>query len=237
MNTKEYQQHFEIGKDELQKPSDKHLRAFTQVADIRKFEIEMYWKRATYFWTIIAITFTGYFALASANSFPFKNAFSLLLSSMGSVFTLSWFLVNRGSKYWQENWENHLDLMENGITGPLYKTVLSRPSVEAKKNAFQLASTDKDFIDEHITGPKKISASKINQLVAFYLLGIWLILVMITITSIPQRPFWSESTMELVLSVGVLVWSAMAASLMLYKSVTYTGIHTSEARRRSSNLL
>ncbi|WP_440939795.1 RipA family octameric membrane protein, partial [Klebsiella michiganensis] len=36
--------------------------------------------------------------------------FSLLLSSMGSVFTLSWFLVNRGSKYWQENWENHLDL-------------------------------------------------------------------------------------------------------------------------------
>lgn len=237
MNTKEYQQHFEIGKDELQKPSDKHLRAFTQVADIRKFEIEMYWKRATYFWTIIAITFTGYFALASANSFPFKNAFSLLLSSMGSVFTLSWFLVNRGSKYWQENWENHLDLMENGITGPLYKTVLSRPSVEAKKNAFQLASTDKDFIDEHITGPKKISASKINQLVAFYLLGIWLILVMITITSIPQRPFWSESTMELVLSVGVLVWSAMAASLMLYKSVTYTGINTSEARRRSSNLL
>lgn len=197
----------------------------------------MYWKRATYFWTIIAITFTGYFALASVNSFPFKNAFSLLLSSMGSVFTLSWFLVNRGSKYWQENWENHLDLMENGITGPLYKTVLSRPSVEAKKNTPQLASTDKDFIDEYITGPKKISASKINQLVAFYLLGIWLILVIITLTNISQLSFWSEPTMELVLSIGILIWSAIATSLMLYKSATYTGIQTSEARERSSNLL
>ncbi|CAM7271703.1 TPA: hypothetical protein SM709_001203 [Escherichia coli] len=237
MDNKEYQRHFGIITDELQKPSDKHLRAFTQVADIRKFEIEMYWKRATYFWTIIAITFTGYFALASANSFPFKNAFSLLLSSMGSVFTLSWFLVNRGSKYWQENWENHLDLMENGITGPLYKTVLSRPSVEAKKNAPQLASTDKDFIDKHITGPKKISASKINQLVAFYLLGIWLILVMTTITNILKLSFWSESTIEVVLSVGVLIWSAIATSLMFCKSATYTGIQTSEARKRSSNLL
>ncbi|TKK15549.1 RipA family octameric membrane protein [Pantoea agglomerans] len=237
MDNKEYLRNFGVITDESQKPSDKHLRAFTQVADIRKFEIEMYWKRATYFWTIIAIIFTGYFALASVNSFPFKNAFSLLLSSMGSVFTLSWFLVNRGSKYWQENWENHLDLMENGITGPLYKTVLSRPSVEAKKNTPQLASTNKDFIDEYITGPKKISASKVNQLVAFYLLGIWLILVIITLTNISQLSFWSEPTMELVLSIGILIWSAIATSLMLYKSATYTGIQTSEARERSSNLL
>ncbi|WP_218568687.1 hypothetical protein, partial [Klebsiella michiganensis] len=128
-------------------------------------------------------------------------------------------------------------LMENGITGPLYKTVLSRPSVEAKKNTHQLASTDKDFIDEYITGPKKISASKINQLVAFYLLGIWLILVIITLTNISQLSFWSEPTMELVLSIGILIWSAIATSLMLYKSATYTGIQTSEARERSSNLL
>lgn len=237
MNNREYQQHFEITDDKLHKPSDKHIRAFTQVADIRKFEIEMYWKRAAYFWAIIAITFTGYFALASVNSFPLKNAFSLLLSSMGSVFTLSWFLVNRGSKYWQENWENHLDLMENGVTGPLYKTVLSRPSTEAKKNAPQLASTDDDFVDKHITGPKQISVSKINQLVAFYLFGIWIILLIMTIANIPQRSLCSESTKELVMSVFVLVWSAISVSLMFIKSSTYTGIQTSEARRRSSNLL
>ncbi|WP_395304215.1 hypothetical protein [Enterobacter sp. ECC-019] len=237
MNNKEYQRHFDITDDLSHKPSDKHIRAFTQVADIRKFEIEMYWKRATYFWTIIAITFTGYFALASANSFPFKNAFSLLLSSMGAVFTLSWFLVNRGSKYWQENWENHLDLMENGVTGPLYKTVLSRPSTEAKKSAPQLTNTDDDFIDKYITGPKQISVSKINQLVAFYLLGIWIILVIMTITNIPQLSFCSEPTKELVISVGVLVWSTVSVSLMFVKSSTYAGIQTSEARARSSNLL
>jgi len=43
--------------------------------------------------------------------------------------------------------------------------------------------------------------------------------------------------MELVLSIGILIWSAIATSLMLYKSATYTGIQTSEARERSSNLL
>ena len=237
MDNREYQQHFEINDDKSGTPSDKHIRAFTQVADIRKFEIEMYWKRAAYFWAIIAITFTGYFALASASNFPLKNAFSLLLSSMGAVFTLSWFLVNRGSKYWQENWENHLDLMENGVTGPLYKTVLSRPSTEAKKKSLHLASTDDDFIDKHITGPKQISVSKINQLVAFYLLGIWLILLVMTIVNIPQRSFCSEPTKELVMSIGVLVWSAISVSLMFIKSSTYAGIQTSEARRRSSNLL
>lgn len=163
MDNKEYLRNFGVITDESQKPSDKHLRAFTQVADIRKFEIEMYWKRATYFWTIIAITFTGYFALASVNSFPFKNAFSLLLSSMGSVFTLSWFLVNRGSKYWQENWENHLDLMENGITGPLYKTVLSRPSVEAKKTPINLRVLIKTSSTNILPAPKKYQHPRLTS--------------------------------------------------------------------------
>ena len=35
--------------------------------DIRKFEIDLYWKRAAYFWAFIAATFAGYFALLGSN--------------------------------------------------------------------------------------------------------------------------------------------------------------------------
>jgi hypothetical protein len=35
--------------------------------DIRKFEIELYWKRATYFWTFIGATFAAYGAVQVAS--------------------------------------------------------------------------------------------------------------------------------------------------------------------------
>ena len=35
-------------------------RALAYALDIRKFEIELYWKRATYFWGFIAAAFAGY---------------------------------------------------------------------------------------------------------------------------------------------------------------------------------
>ncbi|MEQ9567909.1 MAG: hypothetical protein RLN85_19225, partial [Pseudomonadales bacterium] len=39
--------------------------ALKYALDIRKFEIDLYWKRAAYFWSLIAATFAGFFALAS----------------------------------------------------------------------------------------------------------------------------------------------------------------------------
>jgi len=47
-----------------------HTEKALQLAhDIRKFEIDLYWKRATYFWTFIAATFAGYFAIQAGNDF------------------------------------------------------------------------------------------------------------------------------------------------------------------------
>lgn len=89
----------------------------------------MYWKRATYFWALIAVAFAAFFAVSSAEHLlaQDKNLYLSAISSAGFVFTFAWFSVNKGSKYWQENWENHLDLLEDKITGPLYKTKLDRP--------------------------------------------------------------------------------------------------------------
>ncbi|HYA13210.1 MAG TPA: hypothetical protein VEF33_02610 [Syntrophales bacterium] len=101
-------------KFETKNPKSEKLKAaFNQVSDIRKFEIELYWKRAGYFWALIAVAFAGYFAILSSQHIPTKFFLSFIVGSIGFVFTFALYLVNRGSKYWQENWENHLDLLED----------------------------------------------------------------------------------------------------------------------------
>lgn len=94
-------------------------KAFDVVLDTRKFEIEMYWKRATYFWAFIASTFVGYVALLDKELFfP-----AFLISCVGIILSFAWHFINLGSKAWQRHWEKHMDLLEDPFVGPLYKTV------------------------------------------------------------------------------------------------------------------
>lgn len=58
-----YRKSFELDSSD----SDKRKFALEHALDIRKFEIELYWKRATYFWTLIAATFAGYLSVLAAN--------------------------------------------------------------------------------------------------------------------------------------------------------------------------
>lgn len=93
----------------------------------RDFEIDKYWSRATYFWAFIAVSFAGYISIISSDKIlqPFKNELAFIIICMGTIFTCAWFFVNLGSKKWQENWEKHIDMLEDEITGPLYKTVFN----------------------------------------------------------------------------------------------------------------
>lgn len=227
MSTDKYNKYFGITKFTI-RPTDKHIRAFSQVADIRKFEIDMYWKRAAYFWTIIAVTFTGFFALSASSSFPYKDLFLLLLSNMGLVFTFSWYLVNRGSKYWQENWGNHLDHMEDKITGPLYKTILERPKVSNKKN---------NKIDHFFTGPSKLSVSKINQWVAIYICFIWFFLIMIASSSVFIELKNIMPIPKSYVAMGFIVLSFIAMILMYWKGKTHSGEYLSSLVERHSRIV
>jgi hypothetical protein len=50
---------------------------------------------------------------------------SLLVSGFGLVCSVSWALVSRGSKYWQEQWESKIEQIEKVpevVNGPLFKT-------------------------------------------------------------------------------------------------------------------
>lgn len=98
----------------------------------RDFEIELYWKRAAYFWTFLVAVFGGYFLLLSKGT-SVDPVYRLMLSSLGLVFSGAWVLVNIGSKKWQENWEKHIDLLEKEVTGDLYKTVLDKDSYSVSK--------------------------------------------------------------------------------------------------------
>jgi hypothetical protein len=147
----EYLTHFPHDKT----PTSIRNQALIEARENRKFEIDLYWKRAGYFWVFIALTFGGYATLQTRPVLAFLTACS------GFVFSLAWYFVNRGSKQWQENWELHVDLLEDDVAGPIYKTVVQRsPTCFYKLNE-----------------PYPFSVSKINQLLSLYVTIVWLALI------------------------------------------------------------
>ena len=131
--------------------------ALKYALDIRKFEIELYWKRAAYFWTLIAASFAGYFALQNVDPAKRNEPSIFIITCIGFVLSFAWYLVNRGSKYWQENWERHVDVLSERVIGPLYRTTLSR-------EAWSLIRLNVGF---------PFSVSRINQIVSLFITLLW----------------------------------------------------------------
>ncbi len=126
----------------------------------RNFEIELYWKRTTYYWTINAAILAGYFLLL-ANPKGDAALNILVVSSLGVVFSLAWHLTNKGSKFWQVNWEKHLALLEDKVHGPLFKTTIRYKNYSS---AYRLLVP---------TEPFPFSVSKINALLSAFVFGLW----------------------------------------------------------------
>lgn len=121
--------------------------------DTRKFEIDMYWRRANYFWLFIAAIFVAYFSALREKLEYVSGALSIL----GFLFSFGWNMVARGSKVWQENWEMHIRYLEEEIHGPLFKT-FSLPN-----NDFWKLSKEYPF-----------SVSKVNQILSLFTCLFWL---------------------------------------------------------------
>ncbi len=143
---------------------DRQKEAYKQAADIRKFEIELFWKRGTYYWAFILAAFTAHFALIgmlfSGSKLSLKNmcelpGFSLFALAVTAFFcfffSLAWTLVNKGSKFWQKNWEAHIDMLEEHITGNLYKTYLNTNSGNSELNKCPLCYKAYDYSVTKIT--------------------------------------------------------------------------------------
>jgi hypothetical protein len=194
MNQKEYIEAFEKGD---KADSDSVLaRALDRALDIRKFEIELYWKRATYFWAFLAVTLAGYFTLRAANiDDSAKGEALLIVSCLGVVFSVTWYFVNRASKFWQENWEHHVNLLEGKVIGPLYKTVLS----------------DGDIGFWKLSGPYPFSVSKLNQILSLSILGLFVLLAGTTLLRYyccawPPNVFAMVTVMLTAFAIWALYW-------------------------------
>jgi hypothetical protein len=142
-------------------------KALELALEIREFEIKLYWKRATYYWAFLAVAFGGYLAVFGAKDLlPEEKANALLIiSCLGVIFSLAWYFVNRGSKFWVENWEKHVDLLEDAINGPLYKTILNKANMRWWKP----------------TDPWPFSVTKINQILGLFVTLLFLMLAINTL--------------------------------------------------------
>lgn len=76
------------------------------VLDIRKFEIELFWRRTAFFWGTIVVLF-GLYGTASKELKDQKLLCYIVLT--GFFFNILFSLSLRASKYWQEHWEYHAD--------------------------------------------------------------------------------------------------------------------------------
>jgi membrane protease YdiL (CAAX protease family) len=150
LSNEEYDKIFRIKK----KNNKLHKRAFKKAWEIRNFEINKFWQRSAYFWGFIAIIFGGYIHVVTGESKDIvqKMHLDLYVILLGCIFSVAWVLVIRGSKRWQDNWEAHIDRLEENITGPLYKTI-------------------------YYSGNKFYSVSKINEILAVVVVVVWVFLL------------------------------------------------------------
>ncbi len=199
----------------------KEERALQYALDTRKFEIELYWKRATYFWTFIGATLAGYLVIQTAKDFPERQYFSVILGCLGFLFSFAWHCVNRGSKQWQENWENHVDLLEDSIVGPLYKTVLRRrPPENLRERVVNL-----------VTGPFPISVSGVNQIISLYVVVLWSLIIK---RSIGPVDFLLPVRWDFAIPI---IATAIACLAFVSVGRTFKGSHGHEATQRESHIV
>jgi hypothetical protein len=130
------------------------LKKYDVALATRNFEIELFWKRSLFFWGFIASSFIGY-----ATMLKNQPSLTIVIVAFGFICSLAWTLVNRGSKYWQENWEVIVADLEDDVTGSLFKDIR-----EQKKKGIWLSS-------------RKFSVSKVTIALSDFTVLIWLFLL------------------------------------------------------------
>lgn len=125
--------------DKSSETENKCSRALREALDIRKFEIELYWKRTGFFWAFITIIYTALFTIfCKYVDCPVKYSFLVPVIStfagLGFFFSVAWHMVNKGSKFWQKNWEENVSLLERDVIGPLYDVFLDPRTAGSRWN-------------------------------------------------------------------------------------------------------
>jgi hypothetical protein len=124
-------------------------------ADVRKFEIDLFWRRSLFFWGFISVAFVAYGVLLKQTD----KEFALAVSCFGLICSVAWTLQNRGSKYWQEAWEQKVETVEKEVLGA---ALFSNWEPVKKKGPW---------------GAAKFSVSKLAIALSDFTVFIWLVLI------------------------------------------------------------
>lgn len=173
------------------KPEDLKF-SYQQAWSAKNFEIELYWKRAQYFWAFQIAAFAGYFGVLNSDDYssekPKNPEILFFVVCIGFITALAWNFINQGSKTWQRHWENHVDMLEKEVTGPLYQIVTSQ---------------------------KTYSVSKINDIVSRFFVFIWILLAVKYIkTHLTINPLESTNINGLIF-MSVLITMYFSGSMYL----------------------
>ncbi len=183
---------------------DKTVRAaaLRQAEEVRRFEIELYWKRAAYFSTIIGVVFAGYGAVLGAAQPQRLLAFAL--GCVGLVLSFAWYLINRGSAAWQRNWETHVDLLEGDETGFLYKVVVSKST----------------YSWYELLDPLPVSPSRLTVAVSGFVTLVWLALVVYALPVEWSPPKLPDIERDLFIYAVLGVLTAVCVLLLMFATGT-----------------
>ena len=88
-------------------------------------------------------------------------ALLITVECVGVVAAFAWVCANRGSKYWQVNWEQYVDALGKNFIGPLFQ----HP------------------IDPTSNNEKRYSVSKVNLTLSWYIFGVWIAILVLTIVA------------------------------------------------------
>jgi hypothetical protein len=128
----------------------KREQALKRAYQLRSFEIEHYWKRATYFWGFQIAIFAAFGLVSKDIATSPVTPIAVALAGLGILTAVANNLTARGSKFWQENWENHIDMLGNEVEGQLHKVV---------------------WLPE---GKSSFSVSRINERLSFLFILFWI---------------------------------------------------------------
>ena len=186
--------------------------ALNKAHDIRKFEIELYWRRNLYFWGFNVVLFAAIGVLIpslyaeNTNLANLPKNLLLAISLFGFFVTAAWYHVHRGSKSWQENWEKHIDYLEDNFTGRLHKTTIGN-----RKGFF--------------------SVSRINGHVIIAIGTIWLLGVLLLVC-----PNFAELVQSKFLTLSIFLLMLLIVALILLRLYVWpTGNSTFDINRSMNN--
>jgi hypothetical protein len=153
-------------------------KAYERACANRDFEIKLFWQRSLFFWGFVSVCFVGYFQISTSKD-GYPHELKLYCILLGLLFSVAWLLIIKASKHWQENWEAHIDALEEYVTAPIFQIV-------------------NYSVPGNSSNPRSVhSVSKITEVMAYVVIVAWTGLlshyVLPKVISLVQLKAWIKS--------------------------------------------